>query len=66
MEQVLAFIRCEETGAKLCRPDPLGRGIFAYCKEHRREELRTWQELGLTKEIAELFLLKIKEPVSHE
>jgi len=50
MEQ--AFVRCEETRTKHYRRDHAGRGIWTWCKGHKREELWTWEELGMTKEIA--------------
>ena len=47
------IVRCETTNATLYRRDPEGRGVYVWCRGHHKEELRTWAELGLTREIAE-------------
>jgi hypothetical protein len=53
MEQAPQYVLCEKTHVKLYRRDQDGRGVWVWCKGHKREELMTWEELGMTKEIAE-------------
>lgn len=44
------LIRCETTHVPLFRKDPQKRGIWIWCKGHHKEELKTWEELGIPKE----------------
>lgn len=64
MEQARTLVvRCEATYTPLYRCDREGRGVFIWCRGHHREEFKTWEELGLTREVLESLLEEIK---SHE
>lgn len=55
-----AVIRCERTHAPLYRKDPEGRGVWIWCRGDHREELKTWEELGLTRKMLERLLETMK------
>jgi hypothetical protein len=42
------------------RRDPQRQGILKWCKGHHREELITWEQLGLTRDILEALLCVVK------
>lgn len=46
----------------LFRRDPQGRGVWLWCRGHHREELKTWEALGMTRAIAASLLVTMKEP----
>lgn len=56
------LVYCEVTRISQYRIDPQERGIFVFCRGHKREELRTWEELGLTRAVCERLLATMKEP----
>jgi hypothetical protein len=55
-------IRCAVTRVLKYRKDEDERGIWVWCTGHRREELATWEEMGLTREVLESLLVMMKEP----
>ena len=55
-------VYCEMTRVQLYRIDDNGRGVWLWCRGHRREEFKTWEEMGLTREVLESLLVMMKEP----
>jgi hypothetical protein len=43
------------------RRDPDGRGVWHWCRGHHREELDTWEEMGLTREVLEQLLQETRQ-----
>lgn len=64
MEQtaVGSLVYCSVTRMSKFRRDPQGRGVWHYCRGHKREELDTWEELGLTRAVCERLLATMREP----
>ena len=54
------LVRCEQTRVTLYRIDPQGQGLWIWCRGHKQEEFKTWEQLGLTREAAEKLLLTMK------
>lgn len=59
-------VYCSVTRIQLYRKDEDERGVYVWCRGHRREEFKTWEELGLTREVLESLLVTMKEPYDNE